>query len=87
MGVWIGTWYSDNSVKKITQGSLTSEFWYNPTGARFKQQAVYSTGTETTYYIGGVMEKVVTASGTAYRHYIAAGSNSVIHTRWSGFCF
>jgi RHS repeat-associated protein len=77
------TWYSDNSVKKITQGSLTSEFWYNPTGARFKQQAMYSTGTETTYYIGGVMEKVVTASGTAYRHYIAAGSNSVIHTRWS----
>ena len=26
--------------------------------------------TETTYYLGGLMEKVVTSTGTDYRHYI-----------------
>lgn len=77
------TWYSDNSVKKITQGAITSEFWYSPHGERFKQHAAFTAGTETTYYIGGVMEKAIVASGTAYRHYIGAGSNMVVHTRWS----
>ena len=78
------TWYSDNSVKKITQGSMSSEFWYSPTGARFKQSAVYPTGNETTVYIGGLVEKATLPSGaTAYRHYISAGSSVAIHTRWS----
>jgi RHS repeat-associated protein len=34
-------------------------------------------------YVGGLLEKVINPSGTAYRHYIPAGSNTVVYTRLS----
>ena len=33
--------------------------------------------------MGGILEKVTVPSGTAYRHYIGAGSATVLYTRWS----
>jgi RHS repeat-associated protein len=77
-------WNVDNSVKYIAQGSIRSDFWYGGDGQRIKQVAAFATGSETTLYVGGMMEVVTLAGGErAYRHLIGAGGNSVIHTRWS----
>jgi len=77
------TWNSDNTVRQITQGGISSKFWYTPNGDRYKQEAMYASGMETTVYIGGLVEKVRVPNGqVAYRHYIGAGSNVAIHTRW-----
>ncbi|MGE0383048.1 MAG: RHS repeat-associated core domain-containing protein [Hyphomicrobium sp.] len=40
-------------------------------------------GSETTIYVGGILEKVTVPTGTGYRHYLGAGSAKVVYTRWS----
>jgi len=78
------SWTSYNMPSTINGSGQSSTFSYAPDRSRFKQVATYATGNETTYYIGGVMEKLVLSGGvTAYRHYIGAGSNTIVHTRWS----
>lgn len=66
-------------------------FAYGPDGSRWRM--VYADtatgGTETTYYLGGLMEKVVTSDGTTttteYRHYISAdGEPMGVHSRITG---
>jgi RHS repeat-associated protein len=76
-------WNSANLPTSISGSSgAVSVFSYGPDRQRWRQQATFSGGgTETTIYIGGLMEKVTNGTGTYYRHYIAAGDGTVIHTR------
>jgi RHS repeat-associated protein len=64
------TWYSFDMPATINSGSQSSQFSYGPDRRRFKQFANYSGGTETTYYIGGLLEKLVTPVRTHFRHQI-----------------
>jgi RHS repeat-associated protein len=78
------TWFSYNLPKTIANGTLRSQFSYTPDRRYWRQDANYSTGTENTIYIGGLLEKVTRASGTQYRHMIRAGSTAIVVTRQSG---
>ena len=71
------SWYSFNLPNVITGSGVSSQFWYGPSRERIKQVANFTSGSETTHYIGGIMEKVVAASNTHYRHYIAAPTGLV----------
>ena len=75
------TWTSYNYTSQINNAGLTSDFYYTPDRQYFKQVAVFSTGTATTMYVGGILEKVTTTAGTDYRHMIRAGSSTVIVSR------
>jgi RHS repeat-associated protein len=63
----------------VTQGSINITFYYEPTFNRVKKVA----GSGTTIFLGKLYEKVVTASVTEHKHYIAAGSATVIYTQRS----
>ncbi len=75
------TWTSYNYVSQISNAGLTSDFYYSPNRGYFKQVATFSNGTATTIYVGGILEKVTTTSGTDYRHMIRAGSATIIVSR------
>jgi hypothetical protein len=78
------SWTSYNLPNYFNNGSYgNSQFYYTGNHRRYKQIASYGGALETTYYPGGLLEKVVTSSGTAYRHYIPAGSTTVLYTRSS----
>lgn len=79
-------WTSYNYPASITATTTgeTATFSYGPDRQRWKM--VFSAGstTETTYYIGGLMEKVITGSLTDYRHYIKVGDETIaIYSRTS----
>jgi len=80
---WSIAWTSYNQPSAITAGTSSSQFFYNADHQRYKQIASYSGTPETTYYIGGLLEKIINSSGTAYRHYIPVGNNTVVYTRLS----
>ncbi|MGH8241770.1 MAG: FG-GAP-like repeat-containing protein [Steroidobacteraceae bacterium] len=77
------SWTSYNLPVTINGAGQSSQFAYGPNRNRWRQIAFYPSGTETTIYVGGILEKVTVPSGTAWRHYIGAGSAKVIYTRWS----
>jgi len=78
------TWTSYNYPASITSGSDTAAFNYTPDRQYWKQVSNYSSGgAATTLYIGGLLEKVTTSSGTDYRHYIRAGGSTIIVSRQS----
>ncbi len=78
------TWASFNlptSLQATIGGSTyQSQFFYGPEHQRWKQIGTYLNGTETTLYIGGLLEKV-TATSTAltyWRHYVPTPSGLTI---------
>jgi len=76
------TWKSYNLPESITSGGSSAQFWYNADHQRWKQVANYNGTTETTHYIGGLLEVTTRGSGsTEYRHQIPAGSSTAIYTR------
>jgi RHS repeat-associated protein len=80
-------WYSFNYPLSITGTDATGteevQFSYGPDRQRWKQIYTGPSGTETTYYIGGLMDLVFNGT-TNYRHYIYAGSEPVaIYSRTS----
>jgi RHS repeat-associated protein len=76
------SWYSYNQPNRINAGAYYSEFSYNANHQRWKQVATDASGTTTTRYIGGILEKLDRPGGvTEYRHMIPAGSGSVIYMR------
>jgi RHS repeat-associated protein len=77
-------WTSYNLPASISNGSLSSTFSYTPDRRYWKQVAQYSGGPETTIYIGGILEKSSGATTTDYKHFIRAGSATVIVTRSTG---
>ena len=80
------SWYSYNLPNTISaSGSNSSQFFYAPDRSRWKQVASYGGTTETTIYIGGLIEKVTLGAVTSWKHYIADGSGPVaVYTRKSG---
>jgi RHS repeat-associated protein len=87
-GCWGGSCYSDsyswtsyNQPSDISNSSNSSQFFYNANHQRYKQIASYGGSAETTFYVSGLLEKMINSSGTFYRHYIPAGNITVVVTR------
>jgi RHS repeat-associated protein len=74
------TWASFNlpTVLQATVNGSTyqSQFAYGPDHQRWRQIGTYANGTETTHYVGGLLEKVqATSTGLTYwRHYVPTPS-------------
>jgi RHS repeat-associated protein len=76
------SWYSYNQPNLINAGSNSTQFNYNANHQRWKQVAVDGTGTTTTWYVGGILEKLSRPGGVIeYRHMIPAGSGMAIYLR------
>lgn len=76
------TWYSYNLPNGISFSGNSTQFSYNASHQRWKQVAVYSGVTETTHYVGGMLEIMTRGTNaTEYRHQIPAGSSIAIYTR------
>jgi RHS repeat-associated protein len=75
------TWSSYNYPTAISASDATGneevQFSYGPDRQRWKQIYTVPGTTETTYYIGGLMDVVFVSSTTNYRHYIYAGSEPI----------
>jgi hypothetical protein len=75
------SWSSYNYPTAISASDVTGneevQFSYGPDSLRWKQIYTSPTPTETTYYVGGLMDVVFVSSTTNYRHYIYAGSEPV----------
>jgi RHS repeat-associated protein len=80
-GIASYSWTSYNQPNDISGFGNSSQLFYDGNHQRYKQIASYSGALETTYYVGGLLEKMANSSGTYYRHYIPAGSNTVVYTR------
>ena len=80
------SWMSFNRPNTLSAPTLnsSSQFCYDQNHQRYEQVASYSGSSEITEYIGGLTEKMTNSSGTAYRYYIPAGSNSIVYNRWQG---
>jgi RHS repeat-associated protein len=78
------TWTSYNYPASITNGADTASFSYTPDRQYWKQVSNYTSGgSATTLYIGGLLEKVTTSTGSDFRHYIRAGGSTIIVSRQS----
>ncbi len=79
------TWYSYNLPNTISaSGNQSSQFFYAPDRARWKQAASYGGTGEETIYIGGLIEKVTLGTVTSWKHYIAGASGTIaVYTRKS----
>lgn len=76
------TWASFNlptMLQATVSGSTyQSQFSYGPDHQRWRQIATYSNGTETTHYVGGLLEKVNAGGVTMWRHYVPTPSGLTI---------
>ncbi len=74
-------WSSYNYPTAISASDVTGseevQFSYGPDRQRWKQIYTSPTPTETTYYVGGLIDVVFVNSTTNYRHYIYAGREPV----------
>jgi len=78
------TWTSYNYLSGISSTGESVTFQYGPNRQRWQTIYTGSIGTETTYHVGGLLEKVIGGGATDYRHYIFAGSEPVaIYSRQS----
>jgi hypothetical protein len=70
-------WTSYNYPTLLAAGSESTGFYYGPDRQYYKQVYTGPSGTETTSYVGGLLEKVVVGSTTDWRHYISAEGHTV----------
>lgn len=84
-GISTVSWYAHNRPYAIANGAQSSTFEYGPNGNYWKQTATgYANGTETTRYIGGLLEIVQGPTVTSYRHHIKANGQTVaVYSRGS----
>lgn len=72
------TWTSYNYPAQVSAGSESSTFSYTPDRQYYKQVYTGPSGTETTYYVDGILEKVSLPGGTTdWRHYVYANGQAV----------
>ena len=71
------TWASYNYPLAIATNGESVTFQYGPDRQRWKTQYSGPIGTETTFHVGGLLEKVTNGSAADYRHYIYAGDELV----------
>ncbi|HWJ05782.1 MAG TPA: RHS repeat-associated core domain-containing protein, partial [Steroidobacteraceae bacterium] len=77
-------WASFNLPTLLRKAGQQSQFSYGPYHQRWRQVATYQNGTETTHYVGGLLEKVETTSTgvTYWRHYVPTpGGSTVVVSR------
>ena len=80
-GASIG-WYSYNLPSTIAAGGNSAAFWYGPARTRWKQVAVEGGISETTVYVGGLLEKVTRSGKTSWRHHVPTPlGTSAVHVR------
>jgi RHS repeat-associated protein len=78
------TWTGFNAPASIVNGADSSTFSYTPDRQYWKQVSNFTSGgAATTIYVGGLLEKVTTSTGTDYRHMIRAGNSTIIVSRQS----
>ena len=78
------TSYSYNLPNQINYNGSSAQFNYDSSHQRWKQTANYAGTTETTHYIGGLLQVVTRGtSPTEYRHQVPAGSSTAVYTRRS----
>jgi RHS repeat-associated protein len=76
------TWWASNLARRVTKpnGHYT-EFTYGPDRARYKQFVSRSASNDTTYYVGGLFERVSKVTGSAtvldFSHYVRAGDSVI----------
>lgn len=71
------SWASFNLPTVINGSTYSSTFSYGGDHQRKQQVATYSTGSETTLYVGRLME-IVTSSSTMYKHLVPTPSGTQI---------
>jgi RHS repeat-associated protein len=73
------SWTAYNKPYRIAEGGAVNQFWYGPDRSRYKNvETVPGIGTSTTLYIGGLYERITSASGAKqHRQHIMAGSGVV----------
>ena len=72
------TWRSHNRPNKIGDPSgYSATFSYAPDRSRWKQVSTYAGGTDTTIYVGGLLEKLTAPTRTHYKHLIPTPSGQV----------
>ncbi len=64
------SWYSYNQPSQIAYGGNSAQFSYNANHQRWKQVANCGSVSETTWYIEGMLEKVLRSGVTEFRHLI-----------------
>jgi RHS repeat-associated protein len=77
-------WASFNLPTLVRKAGYQAQFAYGPDHERWRQVASYPNGTETTHYVGGLLEKESTTSTgvTYWRHYVPTpGGSSVVVSR------
>jgi RHS repeat-associated protein len=76
------TWTSYNYPSGVNAMGESATFQYGPARQRWQMVYTGSIGTETTYYVGRLMEKVSNGGVTDFRHYIyASGEPVAIYSR------
>jgi YD repeat-containing protein len=77
-------WASFNLPTTLRKPGYQSQFAYGPDHERWRQVAAYQNGTETTHYVGSLLEKEsATSTGLTYwRHYVPTpGGATVVISR------
>ena len=72
--------YNQPNVMRRTADNSSSQFFYNHNHQRWKQVASYSGSSETTEYIGGLLENMTNSTGTFFRYYVPAGNNFIVYS-------
>jgi RHS repeat-associated protein len=78
------SWASYNLPTTVRKAGFQSRFAYGPDRERWRQVATYQNGTETTHYVGSLLEKESTTSTglTYWRHYVPTpGGSTVVISR------
>ncbi|MFL6605691.1 MAG: RHS repeat domain-containing protein [Steroidobacteraceae bacterium] len=81
------SWTSYNHPLVINTSGIgeSVQFAYNQNHQRWSAILSGSNGIETTYFVGDLLEKIVSAGSNDYRHYIyAAGTKVAVYSRTSG---
>jgi RHS repeat-associated protein len=76
----VGTmsWFTTGLLKSVSDGgSFSSTFAYTPQGQRYAQTASFQGGTQSTQYLGGILEKVTEGTLTQWKHYIQGPTSTV----------
>jgi RHS repeat-associated protein len=77
---YTNTWTSYNYPSGVNSAGESASFYYGPNRQRIETIYSGSIGTETTYHVGQLLEKVANANGsgiTDWRYYIKAGNELV----------
>ncbi|MGB5353197.1 MAG: RHS repeat-associated core domain-containing protein [Woeseia sp.] len=77
-------WTSYNYPSHIQNGTKYHDYYYDASRQRWKQVYFNGSSSETTIFVGGILEKRSLGASTEYRHYIRVGNEPVaLYTRHS----